>query len=106
MLVDGQKVQDNSVFTFDLCIIGAGAAGITIARRFNGASKKVGLIESGGFEYSAEVSKLSEGETSGVRDNYLTQTRMRMFGGTTNHWAGTCLPLDVSDFEKKELANQ
>ena len=66
MIINGQKIQDNSEFNVDLCIIGAGAAGISIARTFNNLNVKVCLLESGGFDYSAENTKLYTGETSGI----------------------------------------
>ena len=35
MLIDAEQVDAGQVVRSDLCIIGAGAAGITIARRLN-----------------------------------------------------------------------
>ncbi len=31
----------------------------------------------------------------------LTDTRLRYFGGSTNHWFGWCRPLDPFDFEQR-----
>ena len=100
MLINGLKVRPNSEFQYDLCIIGAGAAGITIARSFIGSQTSVCLLESGGFGRSKKYTDLYAGETVGVKKQYLTRTRLRMFGGTTNHWGGYCRPLDEFDFEK------
>lgn len=102
MLIDARTVEQDSTVEADVCIIGAGAAGITIARELNGTSHSVCLLESGGFELEPEVQALYEGASEGTflaRENYLTGSRLRFFGGTTNHWAGWCRPLDPLDFE-------
>lgn len=84
----------------DLCIIGAGAAGITLARQFDGSSLRVCLVESGGLEFSEEQQALYKAEVVGRR--YPTDvSRLRYFGGTTNHWTGVCGLLDPMDFEPR-----
>jgi choline dehydrogenase-like flavoprotein len=82
----------------DVCLIGAGAAGITIAREFAGTGLRVCLIEGGGmqFEY-AESQALYAGTNVGLPMS-LEGGRLRFFGGTTNHWAGRCAPLSEIDF--------
>ena len=88
MLVDHTQIQTGDsadIHEYDLCIIGGGACGITLAREFDGLNVKVALVESGGFEHSTETLALYDGDASGVREGYLTQTRQRFFGGTTNH---------------------
>ncbi len=85
----------------DLCIIGAGAAGITIARELAGTRLRVCLLESGGLEPDQATQELTEGESVGLPYYALSATRLRRFGGTTNHWAGTCHPLDEIDFETR-----
>jgi choline dehydrogenase-like flavoprotein len=84
----------------DLCIIGAGAAGITIARRFAGTGVRVCLIESGGMRGDEEVQKLYRGENVGMYYG-LEVSRLRFFGGTTNHWSGVCGLQDPLDFEPR-----
>ncbi|MCZ6888163.1 MAG: GMC family oxidoreductase [Gammaproteobacteria bacterium] len=101
MLVDHTQFKGDAT-RYDLCIIGAGACGITIAREFNGRNAKVALVESGAFEPSTVVHELYDGETSGVREGYLMQTRLRLFGGTTNHWGGLCRPFDELDFKQRD----
>ena len=103
MLVDHTQIQTGDsadIHEYDLCIIGGGACGITLAREFDGLNVKVALVESGGFEHSTETLALYDGEASGVREGYLTQTRQRFFGGTTNHWGNLCRPFDELDFKK------
>ena len=87
----------------DLCIIGAGAAGITIARALRGSGLKVCLLEGGGMTPSEASQSLYRGHMKvryrGLADvKYLSQSRVRYFGGSTNHWTGWCRPLDAADF--------
>lgn len=73
--------------TYPVVIIGAGAAGLTIASRLDKAGVRLLLAESGGFESESRVQDLYKGENVGLPYN-LTSSRLRYFGGTTNHWNG------------------
>jgi choline dehydrogenase-like flavoprotein len=85
----------------DVCLIGAGAAGITIARELAGTGVRVCLIEGGGmqFEY-AESQALYAGSNVGLPVPLLAG-RLRYFGGTTNHWTGRCALLSEIDFRRR-----
>jgi choline dehydrogenase-like flavoprotein len=86
----------------DVCIIGAGAAGITLAAELKGHGHAVILLESGGHAREAETQDLYAGETLGAPQYPLQLSRLRYLGGTTNHWAGTCRPFDAEDFEVRD----
>jgi choline dehydrogenase-like flavoprotein len=101
MFIDARSLADDARIDADLCIIGAGAAGITIARALAGTSIGVCLLESGGLQPDAETQALYGGENVGLPYYDLTALRLRFFGGTTNHWSGTCRPLDEVDFEER-----
>jgi choline dehydrogenase-like flavoprotein len=99
MLIDGRTLPPDHVLESDLCIIGAGAAGITLALAFAGRRDTVVcLVESGGFEFDAEDQELYRGGTVGAPYEPY-DTRLRYFGGSTNHWGGYCRPLEECDFE-------
>ena len=99
MLIDARTLTEDTTVTTDICIVGAGAAGITLAREFSGKSFRVCLLESGGLEFENETQSLYAGEIVGLPYIPLEIARLRYFGGTTNHWGGYCQPLDESDFE-------
>ena len=101
MIVDGRSVPTGSRLEADLCIIGAGAAGITLAREFMGRSASVLVLESGDDTLDARTRALAEGEIAGLPYFPLEAARLRWLGGTTNHWGGTCRPMEVEDFESK-----
>jgi len=105
MLIDARTVDRDKTFEADLCIVGAGAAGITIAREFVGKGFSVILLESGGFRFEPETQELYRGETTSplmpTRGAYLLHARTRLFGGSTNSWEGQCRELDEIDFEER-----
>jgi choline dehydrogenase-like flavoprotein len=101
MIVDAQWLSHGRVIEADLCVIGAGAAGITVTREFIGKSIRVCLLEAGGLRYEQDTQSLYEGETTSI-DFSLRQTRLAAFGGSTGVWAGMCRPLDAIDFEPRE----
>ena len=85
----------------DVCLIGAGAPGITIARELAGTALRVWLVECGGLEYEfAESQALYAGTSVGIPMS-LQGGRLRFFGGTTNHWAGRCAHLREIDFRRR-----
>lgn len=102
MITDLQEIADGSTLDFDLCIIGAGAAGIALAMEHSESSIKVCLLEAGGFDFEPEVQEVYEGATSGIEYLPLESVRLRYFGGTTNRWAGQSTPLDSLDFETRD----
>ena len=102
MIADIHTVPDQAALEADLCIIGAGAAGIVLAREFLSSNFKVILLESGGFRRDARVQSLYSGDSVG--EPYfqeLHECRTRCFGGSTNCWAGICTPLNAIDFEAR-----
>ncbi|MGH7090067.1 MAG: GMC oxidoreductase [Stellaceae bacterium] len=82
----------------DICIIGAGPAGITIARSFLQKRVRVCLVESGGLDYEDATQQLYRGENVGFPQDGMTVGRLRFLGGTSNHWGGRCTRLDAADF--------
>jgi choline dehydrogenase-like flavoprotein len=98
MILDARRLPRDTIIDADVCIVGAGAAGITLAREFVGQPFKVCLIESGGLEFDDETQSLYEGDLVGLPLDAPEDSRLRYFGGTTNHWAGACRPLDADDF--------
>lgn len=102
MLQNFQKHQSTDRYEGDICIIGAGAAGITVARQFLGTSQKVILVESGGADYEDDTQALAKGVSSGFSYYDLAESRLRFFGGTTAIWGGRVAQLDDIDFEKRD----
>lgn len=102
MFVDSRTLPADTRLQADVCIVGAGAAGITLARELAGASRRVLLLESGGFTADLNTQALYQGRNTGLTYFPLTVCRLRHFGGSTNHWEGECRPSDAIDFEARE----
>src|ERR1051325_5939172 len=86
----------------DVCIIGSGPAGATIARELAGTRLKVTIVESGGMQRQPQADALNEIENVGwprVMDQWLV--RNRIVGGSSHSWTGRCGPFDDIDFEKR-----
>jgi choline dehydrogenase-like flavoprotein len=100
VLVDAGQLGENDLrdTVFDVCICGAGPAGITLARALAGKNRRVALMEGGGLESSEESQSLYHGESVGV-PYPVDSSRLRYFGGTSNHWVGETRELDHRDFE-------
>lgn len=108
MLTDARTLRSVSVLHADLCIIGGGAAGISMAMELLNSNLRVLLVESGGTEADTDTQALAAGDNIGAPLATFTgvvrldQTRLRYLGGTTNHWAGFCRPLAPIDFEVRD----
>ncbi|MGH3034539.1 MAG: FAD-dependent oxidoreductase [Gaiellaceae bacterium] len=102
MFADARSVPRDTRLDTDVCIIGAGAAGITLALEFIGSPFQVTVLESGGFQYETETQDLYQGDSVGLPYSDLNAPRLRFFGGTTNHWGGICRPFEDADFEARE----
>ncbi|MEM7114367.1 MAG: FAD-dependent oxidoreductase [Chloroflexota bacterium] len=102
MIIDARTLSAAERVETDICIVGAGAAGIALAHEFIGKSQKVVLLESGGFDFDADTQSLYAGDNTGLQYFPLNGARLRYFGGTTNHWGGYCQPLGDIDFEQRD----
>ncbi len=102
MHIDARELENNSIIEGDLCIIGAGAAGISIALEWVNTPYKVILLEGGGFEYDNDIQNFYKGKTTGQKYFPLKATHLHYFGGTTGHWAGYCALFDEIDFQKRD----
>jgi choline dehydrogenase-like flavoprotein len=101
MIVDSRTIAPGTVLRADLCIVGAGAAGIAIAREFVNHPWRVFLLESGGTRFRYETQSLNKGDVTGHRYPSLEACRRRVLGGSTTIWGGWCRPLDEIDFEER-----
>ena len=102
MLIDLEKSTNDVLLEAEVCIVGAGAAGVAMARDLMKAGRDVCLLEGGGMDYEENTQTLFEGENVGMEYYDLDHSRLRFFGGTTNIWGGRSVPLDPIDFVKRD----
>ncbi len=107
MITDLQSGELPAELSTDVCIIGAGPAGISMALELTegqlaDGQRDVVLLESGGEDYDVRTQALYEGPNIG-RDYYpLRHDRIRYFGGTSHHWGGWCVPLVPGDLDFRD----
>lgn len=100
VIIDGNTIADKTAFESDVCVVGAGAAGITLALELAQRGREVILVESGGLAFTTQSHALLDIELRGKSTEQLVNgTRERFFGGTTNHWGGEIRTLDEFEFE-------
>ncbi len=111
MIVNARSLPQNQVVETDICIVGSGTAGMTLARELVGKNFRVCLLESGGRKAGRKEQSLYWGENIGRPYFPLDTARARYFGGSTNRWhvplGGDFLgarmrSLDAIDFEERE----
>ncbi|MDF1736141.1 MAG: GMC family oxidoreductase [Minwuia sp.] len=89
---------------YDYCIVGTGPAGTTLALELSkDKGKRVLLLEGGREDYNEKSQGLYTGSSSGRTYTDLDVTRLRQLGGSSNHWAGYCLPLSDHDFDRRDI---
>lgn len=101
-MIDLNQISGPLDLESEVCVIGAGAAGISLARRLLRLGHGVVLLESGGLDYEAATAQLNAGENAGEDYYDLEDSRLRFFGGTTAIWGGRCAELDPIDLERRD----
>lgn len=101
MIISPQDIDPQAGLTATICIVGAGAAGITLACELDGSGIDVLLLESGGFAPDAALDDDYAGQAQSPHPP-TTQFRRATFGGTTGIWGGRCVPYDPIDFEARD----
>jgi len=102
MHTDARELEDGSVLEGDICIVGAGAAGISMALEWINTPYSVILLEAGGFNYEVRSQDHYRADNVGVPYFPLHAARLSYFGGTTGHWAGFCSPMESIDFQTRD----
>lgn len=111
MLIDARTIASGQELAADVCIIGAGTAGLMLASQLVNLPFRVILIESGGLKPDRGSNQLNWGENIGLKYYALDTARARYFGGSTNRWhvsigehqlGARIRPLDAIDFEERD----
>jgi choline dehydrogenase-like flavoprotein len=103
MIEQAANIQNGACLRSDVCIVGAGPAGIALALDLSSRGISVLLLESGQIDSEVLTQSLYEGEVADERmhsppDKY----RQRRFGGSSAIWGGRCMPMDPIDFESRD----
>jgi len=110
MLIDLRSLPEGFRLDCDLCIVGAGPAGLAVASMAAEGGRKVAILESGGRDAEPESADLAAGELRGDWHYPLETIRARQLGGSAGRfgirssdgkmgWRSG--PLDPIDFETR-----
>lgn len=102
MFFDTRKEVEGRVLQTNVCIIGGGVAGITLALEFERRGIDTILLESGGFESDKATRDLYRGENVGLPYVFADGCRDRFFGGSSNGWGGWNGPLQEHDMAQRD----
>ena len=106
MELDARALPAGTTLEADVCVVGAGPAGISLARALAAEGVEVVLLESGGLALDPAAQDLNAGGVSGPYAGPRA-TRHRQVGGTPHLWNTAAegrggwarhLPLDPEDF--------
>jgi choline dehydrogenase-like flavoprotein len=87
----------------DICIVGSGPAGLTIAGELIETGKSIWVIESGINGIDSKTQKLYQYENIGAnRVASQDLIRIRSYGGTSSLWSGRVAVFSDIDFSKRE----
>lgn len=89
-----------------LCVVGAGIAGLLLARRIAQKGYRVTVVESGTSAFDAAIHGLNEIEDpAGLYSRALTG-RYRGLGGTSSHWGGRMIPISSHEADNRHHISQ
>jgi choline dehydrogenase-like flavoprotein len=104
--LDPSTIDPKGRLQADVCIVGAGPAGIAIALALEASNLSVLVLEAGSRAETETAQELCAGRMETVwrkKDaDYLKDSRVRAFGGSTNRWFGGIRPLDPLDLEARD----
>lgn len=96
MIADLDDASKSPRPDYDVCIIGSGPAGATLARELSSSGERIAVLESGVLAPTAHGDRLRRVVSDGIR--IKDYSRERVLGGASTTWAGLSSPLDEIDF--------
>lgn len=109
MLLDARRSKGATTLDTDVCIVGAGPAGLVLAAELASRCDVI-ILESGGDHAEPEAQALNDGDLIGDEYAGLGATRHRQVGGTSHLWntpvdgvpGAKYAPLDALDFHRPD----
>jgi hypothetical protein len=89
---------------YDVCVVGAGPVGLTIALECEAAGLSVLLLDAGHASARKPIERLSDAEIlDTARHPSLDRVARSGLGGSSAIWGGRCVPFDDIDFERRSF---
>ncbi|WP_143301617.1 FAD-dependent oxidoreductase, partial [Candidatus Entotheonella palauensis] len=103
MIIDLGKATTDPLPVYDLCIVGSGPAGLTVANELATSGLRICVLESGQLKFTKHGDILRQVKSEGIR--IKDYSRERVLGGASTTWAGLASPLDPVDFQPRPFLN-
>lgn len=102
MIAEAHAVAASGPIEADLCIVGGGAVGLTLAHALRNSGAEIVLLESGAEAFDKAANELNAGAVAdGSAHPPPSLYRQRGLGGSTRIWGGRCVPYEPLDFETR-----
>lgn len=101
MRCDLEDATSGTTFQSDVCVVGAGVAGLILASKLGAMGKTVHLLEAGGPGNETRSQDLYQGDMLGAHHRGTTEGRHRLFGGSSTRWAAQLLPYTDEVFQPR-----
>jgi hypothetical protein len=99
-IVNISKVENNTNFEYDFCIIGAGMSGQIIASKIK--NRRIALIDSGKIHYNEKLQDLNNIEEKGLKFRNNHTNRLRQLGGSANLWANQIMTVEENEITNRD----
>ena len=101
MIINFDDLDDDDILKPDICIIGSGVAGLSLAKEFLDSDVKVLVLEGGGKKDEVRSQKLYGSKVVGLEHDGVHNGRFRVYGGSSTRWGGQLMTSRKEDLDKK-----
>lgn len=101
MIFDLDSKTSGDLPEYDLCIVGSGPAGMTVARELASSGLRICVLESGLDRTTERGDALRTTRSEGI--HIKEHSRERVLGGASTTWSGLSSPYDAIDTEEREF---
>ena len=102
MIFDFDQAETATPEHADVCILGAGAAGVALAIELAARGQHVTVLEGGGGTQEKRSQQIYDSEVIAQPHRGIHHGRYRTLGGTTTRWGGQILELQAMDFARRD----
>ncbi len=95
-MIDARGIAPGGRVSADVCVIGTGPAGATVAAELARRGVDVVVVEGGGQRFGPRHADTYRAAAGDAHDP-LEAVRQKRLGGTSEVWGGRCAPLDERD---------